>query len=155
MAGLAFPDIAGAQYIGPSTTTEPYVVPSRSGVITASILTTGDTVGGYRMAGVPDGLGLFFDAPGDQAFNLTMNHEIGATAGAVRAHGSKGAFVSRWNIDKTTLRVNSIRDHLTSATSVQLFASGAYVAGTTAFDRFCSADMPAESAFFANGKGSA
>jgi len=46
-----------AQTIGPSTTTEPYLVPSLPGVDITSILTTGDAVGGYRMVGIPDGLG--------------------------------------------------------------------------------------------------
>ena len=153
IAGLAISDIATAQYIGPSSSTEPYLLPSRSGVVTATILTTGDIVGGYRMIGIPDGLGAFFDNPGDQNFNVMMNHEIGATAGIVRPHGSKGSLVSRWSIDKSTLRVISGRDHLTSPNNLSLWNGSAYVTGTTAFDRFCSADMATEGAFFANGKG--
>ena len=39
-----------------------------------------------------------------------MNHELGSTVGSVRAHGSKGAFVSRWVIDKRNLRVVSGSD---------------------------------------------
>src|SRR4051812_36900717 len=42
-----------ATNIGPSTTTEPYLVPSLSGVDITSILTVGDNVGGYHMVGVP------------------------------------------------------------------------------------------------------
>src|SRR4051794_4549485 len=110
MAGLTLSNIAAAQYIGPSSTTEPYLLPARSGVITATILTTGDTVGGYRMVGIPDGLGAFTDNPGDATFNLMMNHELGATTGVVRTHGSKGAFVSRFTIDKGSLQVLSGRD---------------------------------------------
>jgi len=48
-----------ASNMGPSTTTEPYLVPSIAGVRTVSILTVGDSIGGYRMVGIPDGLGAF------------------------------------------------------------------------------------------------
>jgi hypothetical protein len=59
------PDTArAAGNIGPSTTTEPYLVPSIAGVKTISILTVGDSVGGYRMVGIPDGLGAFRDRRG-------------------------------------------------------------------------------------------
>src|SRR5262249_47922267 len=90
--------------MGPSTTTEPYLVPSLPGVKTVSILTTGDSVNGYRMVGIPDGLGAFRGRRGD--FTLLVNHEITAQVpGIVRAHGSAGAFVSRWRIDRRTLTV--------------------------------------------------
>jgi hypothetical protein len=38
--------------IGPSTTTEPYMIPSIDDVETRSILTVGDNIGGYRMVGI-------------------------------------------------------------------------------------------------------
>jgi hypothetical protein len=65
-----------ATSMGPSTTTEPYMIPSIDGVETVSILTVGDDVGGYRMAGIPDGLGAFRGKRGE--FTLLMNHEITA-----------------------------------------------------------------------------
>src|SRR5262245_17499632 len=43
--------------LGPSTATEPYLVPTIDGVKLVSILTVGDAVGDYRMVGIPDGLG--------------------------------------------------------------------------------------------------
>jgi hypothetical protein len=43
--------------LGPSTTTEPYLVPNVPGVKFTSILTVGDNIDGYRMVGIPDGLG--------------------------------------------------------------------------------------------------
>ncbi|MEZ5144117.1 MAG: hypothetical protein R2726_16595 [Acidimicrobiales bacterium] len=43
---------------GPSTTTAPYLVPTQPGVGFRSILTAGDQVRGYTMAGT-DGLGAF------------------------------------------------------------------------------------------------
>src|ERR687891_1090643 len=66
---------------GPSTTTEPYIVPSIDGVEFVSILTVGDAVGKYRMVGIPDGLGAFENGRG--MFTLLMNHELGGTDGAV------------------------------------------------------------------------
>jgi hypothetical protein len=58
---------------------------------------------GYRMAGIPDGLGAYDN--GNGTFTVLMNHELGNTAGDVRAHGSKGAYVSDLTIDKATLSV--------------------------------------------------
>ena len=79
------------------------MVRSQPGVVTKSILTVGDSAAGYRMVGIPDGLGAFDN--GDGTFTVLMNHELGATAGAVRDHGAKGAFVSKWTIDKDSLEV--------------------------------------------------
>ena len=102
-SSLLRPGLASASGTGPSTTTEPYLVPSVPGVQLVSILTVGDVAGGYRMVGIPDGLGAFPSGP--HHFTLMMNHELTATSGIVRGHGSKGAFVSRWTIDRRTLEV--------------------------------------------------
>lgn len=146
---LAFAGGAGAQITGPSTTTSPYMLPAVPGVSTTSILTVGDTIGGYRMVGIPDGLGAFGN--GDGTFTLTMNHELGATSGIARAHGQTGAFVSRWNIDAASLTVNSGRDHNTSSADAYEYV-GAGVWSNAAspaqrWARFCSADMAAPSAY--------
>lgn len=135
---------AMAQAIGPSTTTEPYVIPANGGVLTRSMLTTGDAINGYRMVGVPDGLGLFLSS--DSTIDVVFNHEISRTAGIVRAHGSKGAFVSRWTIDSAG-KVVSGRDHLTSLKNLFTFKNGSWVPGTTAIERLCSADLAAVSAY--------
>ena len=65
-----------AQQVGPGTTVDPYVLPSMAGVETTSMLTVGDLPAdnGYRMVGIPDGLGAF--RRGDN-FALLMNHELG------------------------------------------------------------------------------
>jgi hypothetical protein len=122
---------------GPSSSESPYVVGSQPGVVTKSILTAGDTVGGYRMVGIPDGLGAFDN--GDGTFTVLMNHELGATAGVARAHGSAGAFVSRWTIRKDDLSVVGGED---------LIRNLHLVTGTTALNRLCSADLAAQSAFY-------
>ena len=64
--------------MGPSTTTEPYLVPSQPGVKFVSVLTAGDVIDGYRMVGIPDGLGLFNSEFG--RFTVIMNHELGGTS---------------------------------------------------------------------------
>lgn len=134
---------AGAQNIGPSTSTSPYLLPSRSGVTTTSIFTVNDatsTVGGYRMVGIPDGLGAF----AGQGNNLTlaMNHELTGTAGIVRPGGFTGSFVSRWEIDRTTLAVTSGRDSVQAASDL-LWSSQA----PRAISRFCSGDLALPSAY--------
>src|SRR5262245_43195642 len=89
--------LAHAQNTGPSTSTSPYVRPTARVLSTSAILTTGDTIGGYRMVGIPDGLGLFANQGND--YTLMMNHELSAGQGIARSHGQTGAFVSRWTID--------------------------------------------------------
>jgi hypothetical protein len=147
---------SAAPNIGPSTTTEPYLVPTIPGVKFVSILTVGDSIGGYRMVGIPDGLGAFLSGRG--LFTLLMDHEItnGANvSGIQRAHGSNGAFVSRWTIDQRTLKVLKGQDLTPSSQHVFLWDSihNEYTQGSTQWQRLCSADLPAESALFAKGLG--
>ena len=103
---------------------------------------------GYRFNGIPDGIGVMDN--GNGTLRVLVNHELGATAGDQRAHGSKGAYVSDLTIDKATLSVVSGKDFLASAND--LFLSSAdgtsWTSGnTTAFARFCSGDLAAASAF--------
>ena len=144
---------AAATAVGPSTTTEPYLKPSIAGVKLVSVLTAGDSVGGYRMVGIPDGLGAFRSGHGE--FTLLMNHEIPGTAGIARAHGSKGAFVSRWTINPETLKVVKGQDHVPSPNHVFTWdaTTKSYVKGTTVWERHCSADLAAPSAYYAHGRG--
>ncbi|MDX2114061.1 MAG: hypothetical protein SFZ24_00390 [Planctomycetota bacterium] len=144
--------VASAQFTGPSSSQSPYVLPSIPGVSTTSILTVGDNIGGYRMVGIPDGLGAFQNA-GARDFTLLMNHELGASAGVVRAHGQTGAFVSRWEINPATLAVTSGRDHNTSAADAYEYypATGTWsnaVDPSQRWGRFCSADLAAPSAYY-------
>jgi hypothetical protein len=80
---------------GPSSSDSSYLLPVQPGVVAKSILTVGDTPtgSGYRMVGIPDGLGAYDN--GDGTFTVLMNHELPATSGVARAHGSNGAFVSK------------------------------------------------------------
>ena len=136
---------------GQSSSQSPYLVRSHAGVVFKSILTTGDSVPGaeggtYRMVGIPDGLGAFDN--GDGTFTVLMNHEINGALGVPRAHGGKGAFVSKWVIDKSDLSVVSGEDQIKTV-NLWNVATGAYAPGTNVvFSRFCSADLPRISALY-------
>lgn len=142
---------AAAQVTGPSTSVTPYLVPTAPGVEFTSILSVGDTArrkhkgdDSYRMVGIPDGLGAYDN--GDGSFTVLMNHELGASAGVVRAHGGKGAFISKWQIRKSDLKVLNGEDLVRR---IYLWNGSSYAEATDAvFARLCSADLPAASAFF-------
>jgi hypothetical protein len=145
---------------GPSSTKTPYLIPTVTGGVATSLLTVTDSAAnGYRMAGLPDGIGAYDN--GNNTFTLLVNHEMGNTVGAVRAHGSTGAFVSKWIINKTTLQVVAGSDLIQNVklwnplTSSYITYTPNFPNTTTAFGRFCSGDLPAVSAFYNenNGKG--
>ena len=109
------------------------------------VLTVGESaLNGYAMVGVPDGLGAF--ANDDRSFTLLMNHELSPDKGLVRAHGQKGAFVSRWLIDVESLKVQSGADLVRATLPIVVVKP---------FNRLCSADLAPISAFYnaASGKG--
>ncbi len=140
---------------GPSTKQSPYLLPLIQAFKTVSILSANDSVGGYKMSGVPDGLGAYDN--GDGTFTLLMNHELQSTQGVVRAHGSIGAFVSKWVIRKNNLKVVSGADLIQQ---VNLWNGSGYdtysasnPSSLAAFGRFCSADLPAVSAFYNSNTG--
>jgi hypothetical protein len=147
---------------GPSSSQLPYVVRSQSGVVTKSIFTVGDSVNNkpdgvtpYRMVGIPDGLGAYDN--GDGTFTVLMNHELSSSQGIVRAHGARGAFVSKWTIDKSLLQVLHGEDLIQN---LHTWNGATWVISNTdaapaRLNRLCSADLPAPSAFFnaATGKG--
>ena len=135
---------------GVSSSQMPYLVSSDSHVYTESLLTTGDSVNGYRMVGIPDGLGAFDN--GDGTFTVLMNQELGATSGIARAHGATGAFISEWVFDKTTLQALSGRDLIHDVWTYDS-VSHSYTqhnAGNSpiSFNRFCSADLADQGAFY-------
>ena len=152
-SSLLKPGRALAHGIAPSTATESYLLPTVSGVRTIPMLTTGDAIRGYRMVGIPDGLGAFNSDV--RNFTLVMNHELLAANGIARAHGSKGAFVSRWKIDRRTLEVVQGEDFTPSPDKVFLWdpAAEKYVPGTTVWERHCSGDLARPGAFWHQGKG--
>lgn len=137
---------------GPSSSESPYVVRAAPGVVTKSILTVGDAVDGYRMVGIPDGLGAYDN--GNGTFTVLMNHELRENVGAVRAHGARGAFVSKWTVRKGSLEVVAGEDLIQRVSTWDRAAGAHGVPGKgTAISRLCSADLPELSALFQPGSG--
>lgn len=150
VAGVAY---AAPTQTGPNSSQSPYLLPVVDGATATSLLTVGDSVGGYRMVGIPDGMGTFDN--GDGTFTVLMNHEISNVQGVVRDHGAIGSFVSKWTVDKSTLAVTA-GDDLIKKVMVGDGATGTFTeTPAVAFSRFCSADLAALSAFYnaATGKG--
>jgi hypothetical protein len=157
LAAVAPPALAatGEAYQGPSSSRAPYVIPTDPAVSTTSIITTGDSVAGYRFGGIPDGLGAFSARGG--SFRLLANHELTETSGIVRRHGEKGAYVSDWTIQRKTLKVThgsdliaeKTADVATTGVRYWNYATGAYSATPSsgpitqlaAFSRFCSSTL--------------
>jgi hypothetical protein len=143
----------GGTETGPSSSQSPYVVPVAPGVFIKSIMSVGESVNNkpdgtpYRMVGIPDGLGAF-NTTGN-TFTVLMNHELRPDAGVVRAHGATGAFISRLIVGKKNLRVLEASDLIQSAATWNV-ATSSYNAPAkgVVFNRFCSADLPLQYAFF-------
>jgi hypothetical protein len=174
---------ASAQLIGPSTLQSPYGVATSPGVVFKSIASNGfrseasfdnpskaydefytnlDTgARDYRFGGTPDGLGYLDN--GDGTFSTFVNHEFYNFVGdaSVRKLKTNGTYMSEWRINKSDLSVVGGRD---LAHTVNLWQGGAYVEynGTTNImpsftgniERFCSADLPAVTAFYNPATGS-
>ena len=145
---------------GVSSSQSPYVVPAAPGWTVASILSVGDRSadGRYAMAGIPDGLGALPGrlvdgeiVPDTGYMTVFMNHEIPSGSGISRAHGQPGAFVSQWTIALDTLRVQNGQD-LDREVYTWDAASARFLAATATpsaqFNRLCSADLPARTAFY-------
>src|SRR5262245_43077772 len=108
------PGTAPGTFIGPTSSETPFTNPVAPGWQTSSVLSVGDATeeNGYRMVGIPDGLGALAGKEeggkyvADKAYmTIFMNHELGATAGVVRAHGEIGAFVSQMTVHLNSLKV--------------------------------------------------
>lgn len=139
---------------GPSSSATPYLLGAEPNVRFTSILTVGDSVNlkpdgvtPYRMVGIPDGLGSWDN--GNGTFTVVMNHELGATAGIVRAHGAAGAFVSKWVVNSSDLSVISGEDAITTVRLWDDVAKEFYTpAMPYAIGRLCSADLALQSAYY-------
>ncbi|HEX8235005.1 MAG TPA: alkaline phosphatase PhoX [Abditibacteriaceae bacterium] len=154
VAGMANMSSA-VEMTGPSSSQSPYVVSAAPGVITKSIITVGDSVNTktdgvtpYRMVGIPDGLGAY-DNGDRKTFTILMNHELGPTVGVVREHGAPGAFISKWTVDKKTLRVLHGEDLIQYvATWNPLVGSYNPLSKGLPLGRLCSATLAPVSAFY-------
>jgi hypothetical protein len=134
-----------------NTSISNYLTATNSRVSFSSILTVGEAIGGYKMVGIPDGLGAFDN--NDGTFTLLMNHELTNSQGITRAHGSNGAFVSKWVINKSDLTIESATDLIQNiklwnknTEEYDLYNSANPM--PAGFSRFCSADLPVMSALY-------
>ena len=145
-AALAANSAMAAQ--GPSSSAGSYLLGLNPSTTFTSILTTGDKVGGYMMAGIPDGLGAYDN--NDGTFTVLMNHELGSGVGVARGPLTKGAFVSEWVINKTTLQVTHGADLIQNVYGWNAGTQSSNTTPTTgwSFNRFCSADLAKPSAFY-------
>lgn len=165
--GLALAAAVHAQdSTGPQSSQTPYIVPTAPGWKVVSLLTAGDAAKNvdYRMVGIPDGMGALsgkFAANGgyvaDKAFmTFFLSHEFGATSGVARAHGATGAFVSQWTMHLNSKAIMAGEDLITRVKGWDnLNKRFVDATGATRFGRFCSADLPAKTAFHnpATGRG--
>lgn len=127
---------------GPSSSEAPYMLGASPAVKTTSILTAGDVIDGYTFAGLPDGLGAFDN--GDGTFTVLANHEIAAGSGVVRTHGANGAFISKLTITNG-LKVVKGEDLIQR---VKQWNGAGWETTSTAFSRFCSANLTEAGAFY-------
>jgi autotransporter-associated beta strand protein len=147
---------------GPSSSQTSYLTPTSPGWSATSLLTVGDSIGGYLMIGIPDGLGAYSN--GNGTMTVLANHEIGnnfttgVLQGTNRAHGIAGGSVSKWVINTSTWQVVSGGDFVTSPTKQMMWdttanaGAGNWVARTSsnpyAYLRPCAADLPKIEAFY-------
>src|SRR5262245_47168592 len=133
-------------------TATPFLLSTNPSVSTTAIITTGDNIGTYQMAGIPDGLGAFDN--GDGTFTVLMNHEITDIEGIAHTHNASlgiaghGAFVDRLVIRKSDLAVLSGADQIQTiidGTTGLPIPTGSALLNLS---RLCSADLPAPTAFF-------
>lgn len=173
LAGTAAPALA--QFAGPSTAQTSYMVPSdpSSGVRFISFASNGNNAAAgrpnetflnlftgtndYRLVGIPDGMGVFRTEQDIREGTMTVlvNHEIGAAASTVRAHGNTGSFVSQWRVVADPTRGDFLRviGGADLATQTNLWNGAGYTAynsGSPApagWGRQCSADLAPISAY--------
>jgi autotransporter-associated beta strand protein len=137
-----------AQSVGPSTLETPYLTPTAPGWTSKSLLTVGDSISGYLMVGIPDGLGAF--SSGVNEMTIVANHELGNTVGTTRGHGAIGAFVSKWVINTSTWTVTSGADLVTLPANQLMWSGTTWAQPSTpyAIGRLCSGDLAGLSAFW-------
>ena len=142
--------LAQTSITGPSSSQTPWLNPTVANSTITSIFTATQSIGNYTACGLMDGAGAWDN--GNGTFSMLIAHEMNNASGSTRAHGSIGAFVSKWTINKSTLAVVSGTDliqnvNIWNGTSYTNY-SATNPSTLAAFSRFCSADLPSQSAFW-------
>lgn len=147
-----------------------YAESTQASVALKVLATSGDTFGGYQLAGVPDGTGIFGSGT---AAKLLVNHELSygeVSKTLSRANGAAfGSTVSELTIDTKTQAVVSAKEFLKSALfynyTTKTWGSSGAPAGAAAVDgygtpnhsnflsRFCSASLSPAGRFAYTSKG--
>ena len=142
--------LAQTSTTGPSSSQTPWLNPTVANSTITSIFTATQSVGNYTACGIMDGAGAWDN--GNGTFSMLIAHEMNNASGSTRAHGSIGAFVSKWIINKSTLAVVSGTDLIQNVNIWNGTSYTNYNATTpstlAAFNRFCSSDLPSQSAFW-------
>lgn len=153
--GLCFLGISVFALAGEDKSTYAWIKSVKQGWQVTPLMNVGDRVSatGYCIVGVPDGLGAMDN--GDGTLSVFMNHELASDMGKLRAHASRGAFVSHWTLDINTLKVVGGRDLIRKVAMWQPDQRQHIVAASYSFNRLCSADLAKPSAFYdaKSGKG--
>jgi hypothetical protein len=130
-------------------TTPPGVISSITSIVTTTDLVplTGGAAGATaEYGGIPDGLGAFDN--GDGTITILSNHELVNNLGVVRRHGAIGAYVTELIVDQQTLAVVSINDLMQNVIDGNGVVHNTQNSNALAFNRFCSGDLPAVSAYY-------
>jgi len=90
-----------------------YVVSKNAAVTITPFVTTGDTIGGTALRGIPDGFGAM--ANGDGTLTLLANHEVStssveglASAKTTQAGATYGSSISKMTYDPKTNAVTAL-----------------------------------------------
>lgn len=135
--------------------TIPYLVKMHPDIRIIPLITVPEAApNGYRMAGVPDGIGAFINDPQQpHLFDVLVTHELRYNQGGVRLHAPSGAFISRWRFDASALSdtCDNIKllwgEDLIGSVEAWSHADSKYRTAISApLERLCSANLPAQSA---------
>ncbi len=169
--GTAGLSTASAQEVilGPTNSVDSMIEPAQPNVIMIPMKTVVDaifdTVNGYRMAGIPDGMGAYVPDPinDPETFRLFCNHELIDFQGIKREFGEQGTFVSQWDIDRNSFEVKAGED---LAKEIRVWDPSIGPDGDwrpyvpldqtnpdSTFSRYCSADLAPFSAFYNSNTG--
>ena len=138
---------------GPSSSSDPYVRPATNSPVReiVSILTVGDSVGGFQFLGIPDGIGSMRDG---NNIRVVVDHEFTSAMNSGQhpfqpAGVSGGSCISSWIVNPSTFEVLSGAHAMTSVMTSTNGTGG----NLAKFTRFCSGDVADTKAFFNSATG--
>ncbi|NIP29132.1 MAG: hypothetical protein GTO02_06225, partial [Candidatus Dadabacteria bacterium] len=112
------------------------------------LLSTGDAPTdspNYRFTGLADGIGSY--KLDDENSIIIVNHELGGLQGALRAHGTKGAFISKWTFNRNSKKVIKGEDLIQKVNTYNP-DNKINTNNSNVIQRLCSGDLPLQSSLF-------